>query len=138
MIILGFTGTRRGMSPAQKRVFFETVKLLDVQIFVHGDCIGADADAHEIVREISPDIRIEARPAGDGPNRAYKKADIVHASHAPLSRNKKIVESVEQMIACPGEQSEILRSGTWSTIRYTKKLLKPLLIIYPNGTKEFE
>ena len=50
-----------------------------------------------------------------------------------LSRNKKIVEAATYMIAAP-ESEETLRSGTWSTIRYSIKLKKPLYIVMPDGS----
>jgi len=51
---VGFTGTQAGLTPKQK---LELRSLLmdyrdDITEFHHGDCIGADADAHEIAAEI--------------------------------------------------------------------------------------
>jgi hypothetical protein len=45
-----------------------------------------------------------------------------------LDRNKDIVNSCDILIACPENDIEVLRSGTWSTIRYAKKINKPVLL----------
>lgn len=58
-MIVGFTGTREGMSPEQKRVTREIISQLittSVHTAVHGDCIGADTDFHHIIREILPNV----------------------------------------------------------------------------------
>jgi hypothetical protein len=47
----------------------------------------------------------------------------------PLARNTCIVLNCEHLIAAPKEDSEVLRSGTWSTIRRARKEHKPLIIL---------
>jgi hypothetical protein len=42
------------------------------------------------------------------------------------------------VIAAPMSSAEILRSGTWATIRYARKAGKPVLIIWPNGELGFD
>jgi hypothetical protein len=37
------------------------------------------------------------------------------------------------MISAPAGISEELRSGTWTTIRYTRKMKIPLSIVWPDG-----
>lgn len=130
---LGFTGTRQGMSPAQKATFFGIVKIWDVQEFIHGLCIGADADAHEIVRLVSSNIHIIGRPGRPSghPHRAEKLVDSLYEPDTPIKRNRLIVDQSDQMIACPA--GETLRSGTWATIRYAYSVGRRTLIIFPNG-----
>ena len=54
---VGFTGTQIGMSPLQKKTFTKLIKFLladnKITSFHHGDCVGADADAHNIVKQLS-------------------------------------------------------------------------------------
>lgn len=51
----------------------------------------------------------------------------------PLVRNHDIVDSTELLIACPKEQVEVLRSGTWATIRYARKKEITVWLIDPEG-----
>jgi len=53
----------------------------------------------------------------------------------PLDRNKKIA-SCPVLIACPKEDHEIRRSGTWATIRYAVHGMSDVYVILPNGTKK--
>jgi hypothetical protein len=57
---------------------------------------------------------------------------------AHLQRNRNIVDAVQVMIACPRGFEEELRSGTWATIRYARKVGRKLYIIYPDGRVDEE
>lgn len=86
----------------------------------HGDCIGADAEFHRLA--IRRGLEVIKHPAsGIGNQRAYCLEGIELKAKPPLIRNHDIVDSVDVMIAAPGEDHEILRSGTWATIRYARK-----------------
>jgi len=51
-----------------------------------------------------------------------------------LSRPQQgIVRETELLIAAPAEFSEQHRSGTWSTVRYARRLGRPVQIIGPDG-----
>ncbi len=50
-----------------------------------------------------------------------------------LARNRDIVNAADVLIAGPGGMEEIMRSGTWATVRYARKKQKPVIIVYPNG-----
>jgi hypothetical protein len=52
----------------------------------------------------------------------------------PTSRNHDIVDETELLIACPGELAEAVRSGTWATVRYARKLGRPIVIFWPDGS----
>lgn len=45
---IGFTGTRQGMTPAQRLKATHWLAKLSATEFHHGDCMGADAEAHAI------------------------------------------------------------------------------------------
>lgn len=131
---IGFTGTQIGMTEAQKTRFRQLMLgfSFPVDEFHHGDCIGADSTAHDIVREIHPYTIIIIHPPINGSKRAYRDGTILPAAEY-LQRNKDIVDNTDGLIATPAQIGEQLRSGTWSTIRYARKLNKPIIIIYPNG-----
>lgn len=137
---IGFTGTQEGMSIAQLSTFYDWFPKSASQ-FHHGDCVGADENADGIVRMIAPDTTIVIHPPSDSKKRAFcpkntprtGTIDIVHPVKPYLDRNKDIVDDTRYLIATPKGPEE-LRSGTWSTIRYARKLGRPIMIIYPDGT----
>ena len=145
-IKVGFTGTRKGMSEKQyKKVKYLLYhKLGLISEFHHGCCRGSDAQAHEIAYENPITIdRIIVHPPKSSEYRAIVKIDdnksvILVDEKEYLQRNHDIVNSCDILIATPSGYKEILRSGTWATIRYARKRNKPIIIIYPNGKQEIE
>ena len=135
---VGFTGTRRGFTQPQKAEFYLVLhRLHPIAEFHHGDCEGCDAQAHARVRPFT-DIKIVIHPGydidGRYPHRANCVADEKRSPKPYIERNHNIVNESELMIAMPAEAEEVLRSGTWATIRYARKQNKPLLIIWPDGS----
>ncbi len=88
--------------------------------FHHGDCIGADKEAHEMVREFHPECLIVGHPPSNQIKRAGTLCDIFRPALPYLDRNHAIVDAVSVLIAAPKDPSEQLRSGTWATIRYAR------------------
>ena len=119
---IGFTGTREGMSQHQKEQFILTMLELDPLEFHHGDCEGADAEAHDIVREFLPHVWIVVYPPKSDYRRAFKTGDETKEPESYLSRDKKIVEATDFLIGAPKSNTEIIRSGTWATIRHARKM----------------
>jgi hypothetical protein len=118
---IGFTGTQLGMSQHQKEQFVLKLDELGVTEFHHGDCIGADGEAHDIVRLFFPKVWIVGHlPLSNG-KRAFKKCDAYRDPLPYLVRDHKIVDETEFLIGSPKSDAEILRSGTWATIRYARK-----------------
>lgn len=131
---IGFTGTQNSMTIYQKSSLKYLFKIKGAE-FHHGDCIGSDAEAHDIAEECSLEPVIH--PPEDDKKRAFKKAKQIRVARPYLVRNKNIVNECDEIFATPKEFNEQLRSGTWSTIRYAKKIKKRLIIIYPNGSLNF-
>jgi len=133
MIKYGFTGTSKGMNKIQ----YNNIKSLlqkdlsnNLQIEVHhGDCIGADTDFHNICRELSDNIKIIIHPPSNDKKRSFCKSDDIRPEKEYLTRNKDIVNETNILIACPESAVEQLRSGTWSTVRYARKVNK-IVILY--------
>lgn len=134
-MILGFTGTQWGCTPKQLKKLEYFTDILRYEAAFHGDCVGADAQFHELV---NPQCRVYIYPGDVECQRAdCRGAHWVSKPRPCLTRNRIIVKKSELMIACPKEDEEVLRSGTWSTIRYAHKSCKPLIIIYPDGMPAF-
>jgi hypothetical protein len=132
-VIVGFTGTQTGMTPAQYTRLVTLLVELSPSIFVHGDCIGADAEAHLAALDVG--ILIEIRPGDNDNKRAFSAgATKLHYPAANLYRNRAIVEQCDLILACPAERVERLRSGTWTTVRAARKATRELIIIYPDGS----
>lgn len=60
---VGFTGTHHGMTLGQQEAFRKLLCELDTIEFHHGDCIGADVQAHMIAMDYP--IRIVVHPPTD-------------------------------------------------------------------------
>lgn len=126
---IGFTGTRNGMTEEQKKTVSYLLQTIDGEVFHHGDCIGADAEAHDLAKKagyevvIHPPLKQEFRAFCDG---------TVLMEKNYLDRNKDIADDAEVLIATPSTFQEERRSGTWSTVRYGAKN-KKVLIVQPNG-----
>jgi hypothetical protein len=65
-----------------------------------------------------------------------KGATQVEIPKPYLDRNKDIVKSCDLLIAFPNSKEEQIRSGTWSTMRFAKKIKRKMIIIFPDGSKE--
>jgi hypothetical protein len=100
----------------------------------HGDCVKADEEFHDLVRKHLPDAKIVIHPPTDSKRRAFCKGDVILDPLPYLDRNHRIVDAVDEMLATPGQQTEILRSGTWATIRYAFRKKVFTTVIFP--TKE--
>jgi hypothetical protein len=128
---IGFTGTQQGMSKAQKTVLRIVLEhqFEPTTYFHHGDCVGADAEAHKIAREIG--YLIHLHPPENPSKRAFCDCDREEEPLPYLERNHKIVDCTDWLLASPKEDEEVLRSGTWATIRYARKNKKQVEIVYP-------
>jgi hypothetical protein len=133
---IGFTGTQAGMSVPQQDMFLYLMYQFTPQEFHHGDCIGADAEAHDIVTEQCPGTKIIVHPPNNSSKRAFKRGDDIRVPLEYIQRNRYIVVESDIVIAAPRELKEVLRSGTWSTIRFAKTIKKPLYIIMRDGSVE--
>lgn len=139
MIRIGFTGTRKGMTENQKSVLKEILEKNKMSEFHHGDCKGADEEAHAMVssmrisRYVYP--KIVLHPPTNGKYRAFLKGECEMPNADYIDRDHQIVDSVDLLIACPESEEETLRSGTWATIRYAERKGKMTVIVYPSGKR---
>src|SRR6202048_424240 len=130
LISFGFTGTRQGMTAEQKSALRN---FLDggAGEFHHGNRIGADSEAHDIADECGYGIILH--PPSNHSERAWREVPghMMRPEQPYLDRNKDIVRETAWLIAAPAEPEEQLRSGTWSTVRFARKLGKPVFLILP-------
>lgn len=135
MKILGFTGSRRGMTPAQRNtVHCFLTSLPDLDSVVHGGAIGADATFDQLARHLNIERLI--LPSNIPSQTMADQGSQWLAPQPPLTRNHNIVDACSFMLATPAEYSEIVRSGTWATIRYARRQRIPVYIIWPDGRIE--
>lgn len=121
---IGFTGTQRGMTDTQRTRVAELLKRASE--FHHGDCVGADAQAHELALALK--IPIVIHPPENPNKRAWCQGGLVLPPKPYLERNQDIVDQTEILIATPFE-AETLRSGTWATVRYARRRGIPIWIV---------
>lgn len=144
-MILGFTGTRKGLTAEQLAVFNETLAVFNetvgraiapLEAFHHGSCVGADVEAAMAVAAIFPTTRIIAHPGrvDDLWNGVSYVDHVTLPAKPPLARNRDIVEACDLLLACPYWMFERQRGGTWYTVRFARRMGKRVSIIWPDGT----
>ena len=142
MTKLGFTGTAKGMTRAQKAVFRALIIqpgwFAAISELHHGDCVGSDAEAHKFFREDKPTVWIVGHPPIIDKFRAFTDCDFFLPLRSYIPRDHDIVDSTERLVATPKGFKEEMRSGTWATIRYARRRERELIIIWPDGTTAVE
>jgi len=139
-MMLMLTGTQKGMTNYQKRYVIKFVKYWNdadiIENVRHGDCIGADAQFHNIVRRVNPDIHIIIHPCNIEKKRAFcRGAYHICNPQEPLQRNINMVNIAPIVLVTPAEREEVRRSGTWATYRYAHKIGAKVLLIPPEISK---
>ena len=128
-MIIGFTGTADGMSANQRGQLQEFLDRINCTEFHHGDCVGADAQAHDIAFALSIPIIIHP------PIKEWKRARCTGGTILPekdyIARNHDIVDICNVLVACPRSATEEQRSGTWATYRYAAKVGRTTCLILP-------
>lgn len=127
---VGFTGSHLGLSEEQKQVLTRIMQPKPIEVH-HGDCIGGDVYFHHVAKNLN--LRVVLHPPSNPKSRCFCDADYTHKEKPYLDRNHDIVDDTDILIACPATAKEVLRSGTWATIRYAEKKKKTIIFIYPSG-----
>lgn len=130
-MILGFTGTEKGMRPRQLKAVRQLLYNCDV---LHlGDCIGADAEAHAAAVKLG--VHTVGHPPSENARRAFCAYDQELDPKPFLVRNRGIaIAGTDGLIATPDGWVEVLRSGTWSTVRYARRHHRRIWIVRPDGS----
>ena len=136
--VLGFTGSRNGMTPEQADKVIELIRQIEPVQAIDGMCIGSDAEFAKICKKLgifthgfpghyknNPSDRSMVDPEG---------RDVMQPSQPHLERNRQIVGSSDAMIATPAGDDFKARGGTNFTIKYAIKMGVPIYIVLPDGT----
>lgn len=127
-MIWGFTGSRGGITMRQQLGLLRLLTIGDT--LHHGRCIGADEQADELARTY--DCKRVAHPGPKSKLTADTDSDEIREPKPFLERNRDIVDESYILIAAPRTlQEEWEGSGTWATIRYARKVGKPVIILDP-------
>jgi hypothetical protein len=132
---VGFSGSKEGMSKAQMDCVYQWLLELAMvpgpKRFHHGDCVGADTEAHVIAKSLG--YLITLHPPIDPKYRAHldSQCDLVMPQYSYHGRNHRIVIASQVLIATP--KSMIEKGGTWNSIRHAINMSKPRVIIDRQG-----
>jgi hypothetical protein len=135
---VGFTGTSKGASKEQLvELEARLIKLKEEGFdeLHHGLCIGADEQCAIIAKKLG--FRVVAHPGlpKDPTNMMYRSDftgnDEMREAKPFIARDQEIVNEVERMLATPLTRAEVLRSGTWTTVRYARKIGRLIDLILP-------
>jgi hypothetical protein len=156
-ISYGFTGTQRELTPEQGQALATLLGQLahsrtyPMGHFHHGDCVGADERAARIVNAITPQIAIHEHPGVECEQSGKRALAHTFCRHVvvyqplPNRARNEIIASQDALIAVPRTMSEIMRSGTWTTVRmFAAKFYgeRPIYFVWPNGvvsmTRQFK
>ena len=139
-MIIGFTGTRNGMTMRQKQALTRWLRHYRPLEFHHGQCVGADHEAASIARQMAfpephrfggPRITIVSHPPiNDDLRSPFAENDLVMPERGYLERDRDIAEVCDVLLACP-DGPRRANSGTWYTIDYAQKLLRAVHVILP-------
>ena len=128
---IGFTGTRFGLNERTKKSIKDFLVSLKATEVFHGMCTGADADFHQICKELG--LKINGLPGISSKNptnlefRADLEVDNLFPTMTHFQRNRLIVDSCDLLIACP--ICGAVTGGTMYTFQYALKKNKPNILI---------
>jgi hypothetical protein len=136
MKIAGFTGTQNGCTPPQLENLKRVLRLIDV--LHHGDCKGADAEAWWVAKILYGKYTV-CHPPIKSKTRAFTTPnDETRPQYDYIVRDHHIVDESQFLIGVSKSMEELVRSGTWTTIRYARKKKRSILILWPDGTWDVE
>ncbi len=139
-MIIGFSGSRHGMSQYQNGFVWDFLikKHQQIYVAVHGDCIGSDAEFHDMCEEL--DIHVDIYPPVNDKFRAWKlpvmdKGTVYEAKTYGV-RNALIVSRCDLFLATPHSIERVTGSGTWMTIELAQVNKVKTIVIPPVPIKE--
>jgi hypothetical protein len=139
-VILGVTGSSTVITGEQLAAMEQHMILRQPDAMAHGDCIIADAMAHKTFRQLFPCRVITIWPPSLPRLRAFCGAGDPYCEimdpRPYLERDRRIAQECDELLAVPDSWGEVLRSGTWATVRYALTDGKLVTVIWPDGRVE--
>jgi hypothetical protein len=130
---VGFTGSRQGTTSGQIHALRSILRrLYSSGSFHHGCCVGADTFAHYEAYNMGMPMVYHPPFNRDHMSDLREFPGEWRKPKPYLERNHDIVDETELLIAMPAT-TEILRSGCWATVRYARKLSRPIAILDPEN-----
>ena len=138
MLIIGFTGTRHGMTWPQATTIVLLIKRMILKHGAvhlhHGDCLGADVEFHLLCAGLDGIDGITIHPPSKPDLRAFCPAfgsGVIRPERPYMLRNRNIASVCDGLIAAPRNNQR--RGGTWSTVAIIQKKQKPNRVVKPDG-----
>jgi hypothetical protein len=149
MTVVGVTASRHDLPPVQLETCAAIMYGLGTTELHEGECVGGDSQLAG--RAVWLGIRIVAHPPEDDRLRAIGSRfdDLTAEDGSPAQvtwleprpyrdRNLDIVEASQAVIVAPGQDREVVRSGTWQTKRMAVARQRPLVIVWPDGSTSWQ
>lgn len=130
-MVIGFTGTHRGMTLAQQDRVFAHLQALQPAAFHHGDCVGADVEAAAMAHVLG--IPVVRHPPTDPKMWARSSWGTACPAASYGERNAAIVAACDLLIAAPAGPERQRGSGTWWTVRMARRAGKSIQVIWMDG-----
>ena len=121
------------MTDQQKESLRQVLAEYQPDEFHHGDFVGADAEAHEIVRAAYPSIRIVLHPPVKKTLRAFCQGDELRPARGYIARNRELVRTCDMLVAAPKSMDDQQMSGTWAVIRYARIRAVATVVLNPEA-----
>lgn len=142
MSVLGFSGTSQGMKKKQAVAVFGLFYEFGLHELHHGDCVGADEEAHNLARSMNGHVNVVGHPPANPRKRAFCSVDVLLEPKPYLDRNTDIAGAGRDgLVAAPHNFVEVIRgegAGTWSTVRRARKFGRRIWLVFPDGSVQVE
>lgn len=141
-MIVGFTGTSKGMTEEQAEKLRAALSDPSVTEFHHGACVGSDEHAAEIAHDVVAGDTV-AHPGHPSKNpddlsmrsqKAIDASDVVLPAKAYYPRDRDIVAACDLLIATPVSNPPPIFGGTTYTTSEALRKGKRVMMIWPDGS----
>lgn len=132
-MIVGFTGTRAGMTLQQWRTVSTTLIKLGVDSLSHGCCVGADAQAHKTALCYGWHIYGYPGPVTKWSMHIIREEFTWLAQAEPYATRNRKIAACEVLVAAP-KGYDLGVGGTGMTVRFARELGRRVIVVLPDGS----